>query len=84
MNACKALVCGSLGGLSGLRVAEVPAPVAGPGEAVVEVAFAALNVFDTLIIRGECQTRPEPPFSTCGEFSGRVVALGKAPLRLGG
>jgi len=76
VNVCKALVCESLDGPSGLRVRDVAAPVAGPGEAVVEVAFAALNFFDTLIIQGKYQTRPEPPFSPCGEFSGHIVALG--------
>ena len=76
MNACKALVCESLDGPAGLKVRDVAAPVAAPGEAVVEVAFAALNFFDTLIIQGKYQTRPAPPFSPCGEFSGHVVALG--------
>ena len=76
MNACKALVCESLDGPAGLRVREVAAPVAGPGEVVVEVAFAALNFFDTLITQGKYQTRPAPPFSPCGEFSGHIAALG--------
>ena len=46
------------------------------GEALVEVAYAGLNFFDTLIIEGKYQVRPKPPFSPGGEFSGRVVALG--------
>jgi hypothetical protein len=40
VNACQALVCESLGAASGLKIADAPA--AGPGEAVVEVAFVAL------------------------------------------
>jgi NADPH:quinone reductase-like Zn-dependent oxidoreductase len=40
VNACQALVCESLGGPSARRVADAPA--AGPGEAVVEVAYVAL------------------------------------------
>ena len=51
-------------------------PVAKAGEAIVEVAFVALNFFDTLIIAGKYQIKPELPFSPGGEFSGRVVALG--------
>ena len=43
---------------------------------MVEVAYAALNFFDTLIIEGKYQVKPEPPFSPGGEFSGRIVALG--------
>ena len=49
---------------------------AGEGEALVEIAFAGLNFFDTLIIEGKYQVRPKPPFSPGGEFSGRVAALG--------
>src|SRR5208337_1940042 len=71
----KALICPSLGPAENLKVMDVDPPAAGPGEAVVEVAYAALNFFDTLIIEGKYQLKPEPPFSPAGEFSGRVVAL---------
>jgi len=72
----KALICPSLGPVENLKVMDVESPAAGRGEAVVSVAFAALNFFDTLIIEGKYQLKPEPPFSPAGEFSGRVVALG--------
>jgi NADPH2:quinone reductase len=72
----KALICPSLGPAENLRVAEVEAPRAADGEALVEVAYVGLNFFDTLIIEGKYQVRPKPPFSPGGEFSGRVVALG--------
>jgi NADPH2:quinone reductase len=72
----KALICPSLGPAENLRVAEVEPPAPGDGEALVEIAYAGLNFFDTLIIEGKYQVRPKPPFSPGGEFSGRVVALG--------
>jgi NADPH:quinone reductase len=72
----KALIAPSLGPVDNLRVMEVEAPAPGEGEALVEVAYAGLNFFDTLIIEGKYQVRPKPPFSPGGEFSGRVVALG--------
>jgi len=72
----KALICPSLGPAENLLVTEVEAPRAGDGEALVEIAYAGLNFFDTLIIEGKYQVRPTPPFSPAGEFSGRVVALG--------
>ncbi|MBV8797998.1 MAG: alcohol dehydrogenase catalytic domain-containing protein, partial [Hyphomicrobiales bacterium] len=72
----KALICPSLGPADNLRVDEVEAPAAAEGEALVEVAYAGLNFFDTLIIEGKYQVRPKPPFSPGGEFSGRVAALG--------
>ena len=72
----KALIAPSLGPVDNLRVMEVEAPAPAEGEALVEVAYAGLNFFDTLIIEGKYQVRPKPPFSPGGEFSGRVVALG--------
>ena len=72
----KALICPSLGPAENLMVVEVEPPSAGDGEAVVEVAYAGLNFFDTLIIEGKYQIKPAPPFSPGGEFSGRVIALG--------
>ena len=72
----KALICPSLGPAENLKVAEVEQPVAGEGEVLVEVAYAGLNFFDTLIIEGKYQVKAAPPFSPGGEFSGRGVALG--------
>src|SRR3974377_1263396 len=72
----KALICPSLGPVENLKVVDVEPPVAAEGEAVVEVAYAALNFFDTLMIEGKYQLKPTPPFSPASEFSGRAVALG--------
>src|SRR5271155_2616604 len=72
----QALICPSLGPAENLKVKEVDEPVAGEGEALVEVAYAGLNFFDTLIIEGKYQVKAAPPFSPGGEFSGRVVCLG--------
>ena len=57
----KALICPSLGPAENLMVVEVEPPSAGDGEAVVEVAYAGLNFFDTLIIEGKYQIKPTPP-----------------------
>ncbi len=42
----------------------------------MDVAFAALNFFDSLIIEGRYQTRPTLPFSPGGEMAGTVSAVG--------
>ena len=52
-------------------------PSPGPGEVLVEVSAAALNFFDTLIIQGKYQFRPELPFSPGAEFAGRVLETGE-------
>ncbi|MFY9292313.1 MAG: NADPH:quinone oxidoreductase family protein [Methylorubrum rhodinum] len=73
----KALMCTRLGGPEDLSIEDVADPVAGPGEALVRVNVAALNFFDTLIIAGKYQVKPELPFSPGGEACGVVEALGE-------
>ena len=73
----KACLCKELGPPSGLVVEDVPDPVAGPGDIIVRVKACALNFFDTLIIRGKYQHKPEPPFSPGAEFAGLVDAVGE-------
>jgi NADPH2:quinone reductase len=72
----KALLCTRLGGPEDLSIAEVAEPEAGPGEALVRITLAALNFFDTLIIAGRYQVKPDLPFSPGGEASGVIEALG--------
>ncbi|MBX3554182.1 MAG: NADPH:quinone oxidoreductase family protein [Pseudolabrys sp.] len=72
----KALLCTRLGGPDDLEIRDIPDPVAGAGEAVVAVKAAALNFFDTLIIAGKYQRKPELPFSPSAEFSGVVESVG--------
>jgi NADPH2:quinone reductase len=71
----KALLCIRPGGPDDLVIQDLPDPVAGPGEAVVRVAAAALNFFDLLIIAGKYQFKPEFPFSPAAEFAGVVESV---------
>jgi NADPH2:quinone reductase len=59
-----------------LSLVDLPDPAPAAGEVVVDIAFAALNFFDTLIIQGRYQVKPELPFSPAAEFSGVVSAVG--------
>ncbi|HZL40606.1 MAG TPA: NADPH:quinone oxidoreductase family protein [Pseudolabrys sp.] len=72
----KALLCTHYGAPDDLELADIADPVPGPGEAVVRIAAAALNFFDTLIIAGRYQTKPAFPFSPAAEFAGTVESLG--------
>jgi NADPH2:quinone reductase len=78
----KALLCTRHGGPDDLSFSDIPDPAAGPGEAVVKVAAAALNFFDTLIIAGKYQTKPAMPFSPAAEFAGTVESLGSGVTSL--
>lgn len=72
----KGLLCRRLEGPAALELADLPEPVAGPGEVIVAVRAAALNFFDTLITHGKYQHKPDLPFSPSGEVAGVVTALG--------
>src|SRR5262245_2143311 len=72
----KAVLCKEFGPADGLSVEDLPSPVPRPGEAVVAVKAVGLNFFDTLIIEGKYQYKPDPPFSPGAEFAGIVKAVG--------
>src|SRR4051812_43394960 len=59
-----------------LRLDDVEAPVAGPGEVEVDVAAASLNFPDVLMCRGEYQVKPPLPFTPGAEVSGVVRDVG--------
>ena len=59
--------------LSGTRLAEVPIPPRGPGDALVRVRAASLNFPDLLMTKGEYQLKPDLPFVSGLEFAGEVV-----------
>lgn len=73
----KACLCKSFGPPSSLVIEDLPDPVAGPGEVIVRVEACALNFFDTLIIQGRYQYKPDMPFSPSAEFAGIVENVGE-------
>jgi NADPH2:quinone reductase len=74
----KAVLCKALGPPADLKLEDLPSPEPGPQEAVVAVKAAGLNFFDTLIIEGKYQFKPDPPFSPAAEFAGIVKTVGEA------
>ena len=72
----RAVVVRRFGPIEDAGVEEVPDPVPGPGQVVVDVAAAGVNFPDLLVMRGLYQILPEPPFSPGKEVSGIVSALG--------
>src|SRR5580700_532781 len=72
----KAILCRELGGPETLELGEAPEPKPGQGEVLVRVHVVGLNFFDTLMIAGKYQFRPELPFSPGAECAGRIEALG--------
>jgi NADPH2:quinone reductase len=72
----KALLSARPGGPETLVLDEVPAPVAGPGDVVVDVHACGVNFPDALIIADRYQLRPPRPFAPGGEVAGIVSATG--------
>jgi NADPH2:quinone reductase len=73
----RAVLCRSYGPPESLTVENLPDPTPGPGEVVIDVAVAALNYFDHLIIQNKYQFKPPLPFSPGAECAGRIAAVGE-------
>jgi NADPH2:quinone reductase len=72
----RAVLCRAFGPPESLTLEEVPDPVPGPGQVLVDVVAAALNFPDVLMIEGKYQSQPPFPFAPGGEFAGTVAAVG--------
>ena len=72
----KAIVCHELTGPSALRLEEIARPCPGPGQVRIRVRACGVNFADSLIIRGQYQKQPQPPFSPGFEVSGEVLEVG--------
>jgi NADPH:quinone reductase-like Zn-dependent oxidoreductase len=57
-------------------VQELPDPVPGPGEVLVDIAYAAVNFPDVLVVNNEYQVQVSAPFVPGSEFAGVIGAVG--------
>jgi len=73
----RAVLCKAWGKPESLVVETLAATEPGAGEIAVSVKAAGLNFFDTLIIEGKYQYKPDFPFSPAGEIAGEIASLGK-------
>ena len=78
----KAIQISRTGGSDVLELVDVPDPVPGPGEVLVEAAAIGVNYFDLLIRTGRYRWMPALPFVLGNEMSGRVAALGSGVTKL--
>lgn len=72
----KALLCESFGPIAQLQIKELQDPVPLANQVLVNVAYAAVNFPDALMVQGLYQTKPPFPFSPGHEISGVICALG--------
>ena len=74
----RAYVLEHYGGPEGARLMDVPAPVPGPRDILVEVRAAGLNPVDFKFRQGKLRAilRPKLPFVLGNELAGEVIAAG--------
>lgn len=78
----KALMCHAFGPIDTLRVEDVPTPVPGAGQVLIDVKAAAINFPDALIVQGLYQAKPPLPFAPGAELAGVVSAVGEGVRHL--
>jgi len=72
----KAAILTGHGGPEKLVYADMPDPVAGPGEVVVDINAASVNAADWKVRQGSYNSTLKFPYILGRDFSGRVAALG--------
>lgn len=73
----KAVVCTQFGPPEQLVVEEVPDPVPGPGQLLIEVKAAAVTFPDTLMLEDKYQFKTGLPYVPGSEGAGVVVGVGE-------
>lgn len=73
----KAILCEQFGDPDLLKLREVPDPIVGENQVLIEVNACGVNFPDLLIVQNKYQFKPDLPFSPGGEVAGKVLALGK-------
>lgn len=74
----RALICDDYSGIESLRVGELPDPKPESGTILVDVEAVTVNFADTLMVKGQYQIRPDPPFAPGYELAGTVTAVNDA------
>ncbi len=77
----KAVLSTVVGGPETLELSELPDPVAGPGQVLIDVKACGVNYPDVLIIEDKYQFKPTRPFAPGGEVSGLIAAVGEGVTR---
>ena len=66
----KAVLCKSFGPPENLVIEEIPNPIVGDNDVLIDVHCAGINYPDTLIIQNKYQFKPPLPFTPGSEVSG--------------
>ena len=72
----RAVVVDAFGPPEACTLREVPDPVPGPGEVLIDIRACGVNYPDLLVIDGSYQFKPDLPFTPGKEAAGDIAALG--------
>jgi NADPH:quinone reductase len=72
----RAMLVKQFGALEQMSLEDLPTPVPGPGEVLIDARAIGVNFPDLLVIEGTYQILPELPFSPGKEVAGVVRAVG--------
>ncbi len=72
----KAVIVSEFGDVGATGLGNLPEPLPGPGEVLVDIEAVAVNYVDLLVIAGNYQFRPECPFVPGKAPAGVVAAVG--------
>lgn len=73
----KAIVMNGIGGRDMMEHVELPEPTPGPGEVLVDIAYAGVNFMDIGVRQGIAWTERPNPKVLGVEGAGRVIAVGE-------
>ncbi len=73
-----AWLCENPTGVDALLWKELPTPVPGAGDVLIEIKAASLNFPDLLIVQNKYQMKPPLPFVPGSEYAGVVRAVGSS------
>ena len=77
-----AWLCETPTGVDALSWQELPTPVPGMGEVLINIKAASLNFPDLLIVQNKYQMKPALPFVPGSEYAGTVAAVGAGVTHL--
>ena len=79
----KALICSEFGAAADMRPGELPAPVPGDGQVLIEVKASGISYVDALMVRNKHQNKHELPFAPGMAVAGVVAACGNGVSDMG-
>jgi len=77
----KSILCKEFGNPSKLVLEELPTPIPGKKEVLIEIKACSVNFPDTLMIQGLYQFKPPMPFAPGSDIAGVVAAIGEEVKR---